>query len=82
MFSLMSSVQYVIIGLENSFALNLRQAIMWTNNGLVYRRIYTSLGLNECIFTISYFHCNLGILDGKQNGQKICFQTGVHECNR
>ena len=34
-------------GQKNGLALIRRQAIVWTNDGLVYWRIYVSLGLNE-----------------------------------
>ena len=47
MCSLWSNWQYGIIGLDNGLAPNRRKAIIWTNNGLVYWRIYASLGLNE-----------------------------------
>ena len=36
MYSLGSYWQYVIIGLDNGLAPNRRQAIIWTNDGLVY----------------------------------------------
>ena len=42
-----SNWQYVIIGLDNGLAPNRRQAIIWTNDGLVNWCIYVSLGLNE-----------------------------------
>ena len=35
------------IGLDNGLTRNRWQAIIWTNGGLVYWRIYASLGLNE-----------------------------------
>ena len=38
---------YMIICSDNCLASNKRQAIAWTNVGLVYLRIYVSLGLNE-----------------------------------
>ena len=47
MCSLWSSWQYVIIGSDNVFAPNMQQAITWTNDGLVYWRIYASPGLSE-----------------------------------
>ena len=34
---------------DNGLGLNRRQAIIWTNDGLVYWCIYASLGLNEWI---------------------------------
>ena len=40
---------YVIIGSDNGLAPNRRQAIIWTNGGLVYWRIYASLVLNVLI---------------------------------
>ena len=39
---------YVIIGSDNGLAPSRRQAIIWTNVGLAYGRIYLSLGLIEC----------------------------------
>ena len=47
MCSFMSNLQYVIIGSDNGLAPKRRQAIIWTIDGLVYWRIYASLGLNE-----------------------------------
>ena len=40
-----SNWQNVTIGSDNGLAPNRRQAIIWTNNGLVYRGIYTSSNL-------------------------------------
>ena len=40
------NLQYVIIGSDNNLALNRQQAIIWTNDSLVYRCIYASLCLN------------------------------------
>ena len=39
--------QYVTIGSDNGLAPNRRQAIIWTNDGLIYWHIYASLSLNE-----------------------------------
>ena len=36
-----------IIGSDNGLAPSRWQAIIWTNDGIVYWRIYASLGLNE-----------------------------------
>ena len=41
-----SNWQYTVIGSENGLSSNKRQAIFWTNDGMVYERIYTSLRLN------------------------------------
>ena len=46
-YSLGSNLQYGSIGSDNGLAPNRRQAIIWTNVGMLYRRIYASLGLNE-----------------------------------
>ena len=46
MYSLGSNWQYVIIGLDNGLVPDRQQAIIWTKEGLVHRRIYASLGLN------------------------------------
>ena len=45
--SLGSNWQHVIIGSDNGLAQNRRQAIIWTNDGLVNMRIYASLSLKE-----------------------------------
>ena len=46
----------VSIGLDNGLAPSRRQVIIWTNDGIVYRRIYASLGHNELIcFKISKY---------------------------
>ena len=34
------------IGSDNGLVSNMRQAIIWTSDGLAYWRIYASLGLN------------------------------------
>ena len=47
MCSLRFTSQYVIIGSDNGLVPNRQQAIIWTNDGLVYWGIYASLGLNE-----------------------------------
>ena len=39
--------KYSSLGSDNGMALERRQAIVWNNDGLVYQRIYASLGLNE-----------------------------------
>ena len=42
---------YSIIGSDNSLAPNRRQAIIWTNDGLCFWCIFTSLGLGELTHT-------------------------------
>ena len=42
-----SNWQYCSIGSDNGLAPNRRQTINWTNVGMLYRRIYASLGPNE-----------------------------------
>ena len=42
-----SNKQYGSIGSDNGLVLNWRQAIIWTNDGLVYWCIHASLSLNE-----------------------------------
>ena len=44
--SIKISLHVVNIGLHNGLAPDRRQVIIWTNDGLGYRRIYASLGLN------------------------------------
>ena len=46
-FSQGTNWQYASIGSNNGLALTTQQAIIWTNDGLVYWRIYASLSLNE-----------------------------------
>ena len=45
--SLGSDLQYVMTSLDNGLAPNRPQAISWSNDGLVYWRIYVSPGLNK-----------------------------------
>ena len=35
------------LGSDNGLAPDRRQAIIWNNGGLIYRRLYASLGVNE-----------------------------------
>ena len=42
-----SASYYVVIGSDNGLAPNRQQAIIITNDGLVYWGIYASLGPNE-----------------------------------
>ena len=46
-FSLQSNRQYLSIGSVNGLAPNRRQAIIWSNDDPVHRRIYASPGVNE-----------------------------------
>ena len=50
-----SNYQYFSIGAENGLAPNRRQAIIWTNDDPVQRRIYASLGLNELNMEMQMF---------------------------
>ena len=45
-----SNWQYGSIGSDNGLAPNRRQAIIWTDVGMLYGRIYASPGLNELMF--------------------------------
>ena len=45
--SLGSNWQYGSIGSDHGLVPSMRQAIIWTNGGMLYWRIYASLGLNE-----------------------------------
>ena len=49
MYSLGSNWQYVIIDSDNGLVPDRRQALIWTKDGLVYLRMYASLGLNDLI---------------------------------
>ena len=42
------------IGLDNGLAENRQQAIIWTNDGLIYWHIYASLSLNELTLYMLY----------------------------
>ena len=42
-----SNEHYASIGSDNGLVPNRRQAIIWTNDGLVYWRICVSIGLSE-----------------------------------
>ena len=50
----MSNEQVSSIGSDDGLAPVRRQAIIWTNDGLVYWRVYASLGLNELKTTEVY----------------------------
>ena len=47
-----SDLQYTTNGSDNGFALVRRQAIIWTNDGLVYWCTFVSLGLSELSHSI------------------------------
>ena len=42
------------VGLNNDLTPNKPQAVIWTNDGLIYRRIYAALRLNELMYKIWY----------------------------
>ena len=65
MCSLLFSWQYVIIGSNNSLVPNRQQAIIWTNVGQVYWRIYSSLGPNELTSEWLNLMAFLGTADSK-----------------
>ena len=44
-----SNWQYASISLDNGLAAKRQKAIIWSNGGVVYWRIYASLGLNELL---------------------------------
>ena len=48
-------LKYSTIGSDNGLAPSRRQAIIWTNGGIVYWRIYASLGLNELMILLFTF---------------------------
>ena len=51
----LKSLRYVPKGPTDknlALVLNRRQAIIWPNDGIIYRRIYASLGLNELIVKV------------------------------
>ena len=53
--SLGSNWQYGSIGSDNGLAPNRRQAIIWTNDGPGYWRLYASLDLNELNAVLNTF---------------------------
>ena len=79
MYSLVSKWQYVIIGSDNGSAPNRRQAIIWTNGGLVNWRIYASLSLNE--FSgyngICMLRNMINVLYKSLLSQQSCWLTGT-----
>ena len=54
MCSLWSNWQYGSIGSDNGLAPARREAIIWSNVGMLYWRIYASLGLNELKHAVVY----------------------------
>ena len=71
------------MGLDNGLAPNRQQAIIWTNDDPVQRRIYTSLCLNELISVLSTptepkFECS-SLKIGLRNDQNAKIsKSGVH----
>ena len=51
----MDSITMYIIGLDNNLVPHKGQGIIWTNDGLVYWCIYTSLSHSEFILTVTYW---------------------------
>ena len=47
--------QQASIGSDNGLAQNRQQAIIWTNDDIVFLRIYVPFGLNELILEIRLF---------------------------
>ena len=45
--------RYSSIDVDNGLTPSRRQAVIWTNDGSLYRRMYASLGLNELNITAS-----------------------------
>ena len=84
--SLGSNWQCAIIGSDNGLALKRHQAIIWTNNGLVYWHLKVSLCLNELTFRdpCKITHLSLLADDGfntlrpRQNGRH--FEDNVFKC--
>ena len=52
-----------MIGSDNGLAPNRRQAIIWTNDDPVQRRIYASLGRNE-LMALVYTELNSLVISG------------------
>ena len=50
--------QWYSIGSDNGLVPNRRQAIIWTNDGLGWWRIYASFNLNELIEPFAYWQLN------------------------
>ena len=53
-----SSYRWASIVSDNGLAPKRQQAIIWTNDGLIYLRIYASLGLIE-INSLTFYICNI-----------------------
>ena len=62
---LLSSVQLTIspIGSDNGLAPNWRQAVIWTKDDLVHRRIYTLLGLDKLCSRFTLWRARTGRFD-------------------
>ena len=79
-YSLRSIQQYSSFGLDNGLAPSRRQAIIWTNDGLLYLCIYAYLGHNELI--CKWFFYALAILrfDLTRLTVLIEFDYIIHGC--
>ena len=62
--------QYASIGSDNGLPPGRRQAIIWTNDGLVYLCIYASLGLNESthLHLVPHISVSVSVSIGSDNG--------------
>ena len=49
--SLGSNLRYAHVGSDNGWTLFRRQAIIWTNNGIVYGRSYASFGFHKSLWS-------------------------------
>ena len=67
-----SNWQYASTGSDNGLAPYRRQAIIWTNFGLVYRPIYASLGLNEQSKSSANTHIRIYAVPVKYISQHTC----------
>ena len=64
------------IGSDNGLAPNMWQAIIWTNDGLIYWGIYTSLSLNE--LTSYFITDNISLKPILHVYERTCNYTGVY----
>ena len=81
-----SSVYNISVGLDNGLAPNRRQTIIWNNDGLVYWRIYASLGLDELnlqdtqqVMTKQSMQLSYRFSEKKSSNMKQCYL--IHKCN-
>ena len=76
-----SDWHYDMIGSDNGLASNMRQAIVWTNEDLVYWRIYASLGLSELIPSFLDIHIYFLKMQKNKLVRILQTKTADHQCH-